>query len=185
MKTINKMSLGELAAFIQSHLKESGIDVILSGGACVTIYSQNKYRSYDLDFIERSSYNRKVIKCCLEKIGFYEENRYFVHKDTDYFIEFPTGPLSIGSEQVNELNTIQFETGKLILLSPTECIKDRLAAYYFWNDLQSLHQAVLVAKNNEINISEIERWSQKEGMESKFSKIKSQLIYEKIQKSGP
>jgi len=177
MKTIKMMSLGELAAFIQSHLKEKGIDVVLSGGACVTIYSDNKYRSYDLDFIEKSSYNRKVIKHCLEKMGFLEENRYFIHPDTDYFIEFPTGPLAIGSEQVNDLNTIQFETGKLILLSPTECVKDRLAAYYFWNDLQALDQAALVAKNNEINIFEIERWSQKEGMKSKFLKIRSRLTF--------
>ncbi len=38
-----------------------------------------------------------------------------------------------------------------------------LAAYYFWGDQQSLAQAVLVATDNRINISEIKRWSQAEG----------------------
>lgn len=36
---ISEMSLGELGAFVQSHLKEKGIDVVLSGGAAVGIYS--------------------------------------------------------------------------------------------------------------------------------------------------
>jgi len=34
----------------------------------------------------------------------------------------------------------------LCLLTPTDCVKDRLAAYFFWNDLQSLGQAVMVVK---------------------------------------
>jgi hypothetical protein len=33
MKSIKEMTQGELAAFIQSHLREKGIDVVLSGGA--------------------------------------------------------------------------------------------------------------------------------------------------------
>ena len=43
MKAIGEMSAGELAALVYSYLKEHGIEVVLSGGACVTIYSQNKY----------------------------------------------------------------------------------------------------------------------------------------------
>ena len=39
MKPISEMSVGELAAFIYSYLKEHGIEVVLSGGACVTNYS--------------------------------------------------------------------------------------------------------------------------------------------------
>jgi hypothetical protein len=32
----------------------------------------------------------------MRKIGFDEKNRYFVHKDVAWFIEFPSGPLAIG-----------------------------------------------------------------------------------------
>jgi hypothetical protein len=52
VKSVKDMSIGELAAFISSHLKRNGIDAILSGGSCVSIYSENKYVSLDLDFIE-------------------------------------------------------------------------------------------------------------------------------------
>ena len=43
---VSKMSLKELAGFVTKKLKENGIDCILVGGACVTIYSKNKYLSY-------------------------------------------------------------------------------------------------------------------------------------------
>ena len=49
-----------------------------------------------------------------------------------------------------------------MLLSPTDCVKDRLAAFYHWKDQQSLEQAVLVARTNEIDLGEVERWSRKE-----------------------
>ena len=45
------------------------------------------------------------------------------------------------------------------LLTPTDCVKDRLDAYHFWNDRQSLEQAIMVAKRNKVNFSEIEKWS--------------------------
>jgi hypothetical protein len=51
MKSIGKMTQGELGAFIQSQLREKGIEVVLSGGAAVAIYTNNKYVSKDLDLI--------------------------------------------------------------------------------------------------------------------------------------
>jgi hypothetical protein len=49
MKSIKEMTQGELAAFIQTHLREKEIDVVLSGGVTVSIYSNNRYVSWDLD----------------------------------------------------------------------------------------------------------------------------------------
>lgn len=45
------ISLKDLAGFLSEELRKKGIDVILVGGACVTIYSHNRYQSYDLDFV--------------------------------------------------------------------------------------------------------------------------------------
>ena len=177
MKPIKDMSLGELAAYVCTHLKMNGIPCVLSGGACVTIYSENQYQSYDLDFIERLYTSRKEVNAALAKLGFVEENRYFRHNDTDYFIEFPSGPLSIGSEPVKDVNELTFETGTLSLLSPTDCVKDRLAAYYHWDDLQALEQAKLVARNHKINLEEIHRWSEVENQLEKFEHIKKELEY--------
>ncbi len=69
------MSLGELAALVCSHLDSKGIPCVLSGGACVTIYTHHRYLSYDLDFIERFSTSRKELRIALDELGFYEEHR--------------------------------------------------------------------------------------------------------------
>jgi len=169
------MKIGELAAFICSFLNNHNIKCILSGGACVTIYTDNKYLSYDIDFIDNASTPRKKIKSLLAAIGFVENNRYFVHKDTKYFIEFPSGPLSVGSEPITNFNKMDFQTGSLFLLTPTDCVKDRLASYYHWDDQQALIQAVMVAQNCHINIKEVERWSKVEHQLRKFAAIKDKL----------
>ena len=136
----------------------------------------NKYQSNDLDFIDNSSTPRKIIKDFLSEIGFIEENRYFKHPNTEFFIEFPTGPLSVGSEPIQDIIELEYSTGKLLIISPTECVKDRLAAFFYWDDLQSLEQAVLVIKNNSVDFREIERWVKIEKQLSKYNVIKNKLI---------
>ena len=42
--------LKELACLIYETLKNSGINAVLVGGACISIYSHNRYQSFDLDF---------------------------------------------------------------------------------------------------------------------------------------
>jgi hypothetical protein len=172
MKSIKEMNISELAAFICSHLNSYGIRAVLSGGACVSIYTNNEYESFDLDFIENISTHKEKISEIMSKIGFVQDNRYYVNSDTKYYVEFPTGPLSIGSELVKKIEELDFPTGKLLLLSPTDCVKDRLAAYYYWDDMQSLDQAINVAKINKIEIDEILRWSQVEKQIEKFERIK-------------
>jgi hypothetical protein len=175
MKSIKKMTNAELAAFIQSHLRNKGIEVVLSGGACVSIYSNNKYVSLDLDFISTRFVKRSKIREAMREVGFSEEGRYFKHPNTKFFIEFPGGPLSVGDEPVKEVVENDLDTGTLRMISPTDCVKDRLAGYYYWDDLQCLEQAILVANSNEVNLEEVERWSKVEGKLESFSSIKKQL----------
>lgn len=169
------MSLKELAFYISDYLCKNGIEAVLTGGACVSIYSDNKYLSYDLDFIIQHFRNKVNVEKILAKIGFLEKGQSFYHKGTDYFIEFPPGPLAIGDEPIKEISELKSGVLKLKIISPTECIKDRLAAYYHWNDTQSLEQAILVARDQKINLGEIERWSKKEMMEMKFAEFENLL----------
>ena len=169
------MTTGELAAWVATHLRSRGIDVVLSGGAVVAIYSAGRYVSMDMDFIEQSLGTRKELRYALAEIGWTEQNRYFVHPDTGYFLEFPAGPLSVGDEPVATISELEFSTGLLRLLSPTDCVKDRLAAFYHWKDQQSLEQAVLVASTSEVDLGEVERWSRKEKALPKFRIFSARL----------
>jgi len=175
MMALGEMSIGEVAAHVAAHLEQNGINVVLTGGSCVTIYTANRYQSYDLDFIEEGRTGRKKIAGILAQLGFQAKDRYFTHTETPYFVEFPSGPLAIGDEPVRDIARLEFATGTLRLLSPTDCVKDRLANYYHWKDRQCLDQAIMVAMDAAVDMEEIERWSRHEGMAEVFDRIKVML----------
>ncbi len=175
MKFIKEMTNAELAAFVESHLRNKGIEVVLSGGACVSIYSSNRYVSMDIDLINTRFAKRRKIRDAMTEIDFSVEGRYFKHPETEFFIEFPGGPLSVGDEPVKEIVEYKLDTGTLRMISPTDCVKDRLAGYYYWDDLQCLEQAVLVARSTDISMEEIERWSKVEGKLEDFKSFKERI----------
>jgi hypothetical protein len=148
----------EIAAAVSEALRKHGVTAVMSGGGCVTIYSENKYQSVDLDFVD-SYRDRFVIPQALAGIGFYLENDHYKNDTTDLYLEFPPGPVMIGDEFAR--NPVEWETptGKIRMLSPTDCVKDRLLKFYEWNDAQALYQALLVVGVQQVNFREIERWS--------------------------
>jgi len=176
VKPITEMSQAELGAYVQSHLRDHGLNVVLSGGAAVSIYSSNKYVSLDLDMIRSYSASMRSIRDAMGRIGFTESgSRYFKHPDCSHYVEFPPGPLTVGGEPVKDIHEIVYSTGILKVISPTDCVKDRLAAYYHFSDRQGLAQAIMVARDNDVNLDEVKRWSKVEGMLSQFDQFISEL----------
>lgn len=175
MKQIKHMSQVELAAYIQDSLYKEGIKVVLSGGSAVSFYSSDKYVSKDLDLINTNFVRRSKIRSVMEKLSFHEQGRHFVNPETQFFVEFPDGPLSVGEEPVKEISEFELATGTLRVLSPTDCVKDRLCAFYFWNDQQGLAQAVLVTESQNVDLKEIKRWSKAEGKEQEYEVFKKKL----------
>ena len=176
-RSFKNIAIKDLALIVGHQLSKHGIYAVLTGGAVVSIYSKNIYVSYDLDFVmhdpQRSG---KAIKEAMKEIGFrLTANAYFRNPSCKYFIEFIPEPLAVGNEPVKEIKSIKSKLGELKLLSPTDCVKDRLAAYFHWNDPQSLEQALMVAKSNKVNMKEIERWAKAEGKLEKYSLFKSRL----------
>ncbi len=162
-----KIKIKELAALVCHKLNEKDIDAVLVGGACVSIYTKNKYVSYDLDFVSYATL--KDITSVLTDLGFKKESsRHFIREDCPYFIEFVAPPLSIGSERVKKEEKIKTRFGSITLLTPTDSVKDRLAAYYHWNDPQAIEQAVMIAKAQRVSLKDIKRWSVAEGHEEKY-----------------
>jgi len=173
---IKGISIQDLALLICDYLAKNSIETVLTGGACVTIYTAFEYVSFDLDFVLLSYTSRRKVKSLLERIGFRQEGRHFKHDDTPFLLEFLSPPLSIGEEPPVEIVEICKGNKVLKLISATDCVKDRLAGFYHWNDRQSLDQAILVSRSNDIDMAEVERWSIHEGMESEFNKIKRELV---------
>jgi hypothetical protein len=175
VKSIADLSVEELAGLICETLGKVGITTTLTGGACVSIWSDGKYVSRDLDFIEEGPVPRRQVKDALAKIGFTEKHRYFVHPETEFFVEFPSGPLTVGDERVHEVAIRDTVAGRLRLLSPTDCIKDRLAAFFYWNDKMAFDQALLVARSQPVDLADLRRWAKAEGEAEKLGEFENAL----------
>ena len=143
----HKTSIKDLALIVATKLDEAGVHAVLVGGAVVSIYTQNEYESGDLDFVSYSSV--KEIDRVMVALGFMKKGKSYVSDLTDLYVEFPPGPISVGDELLSEFGEIKEEGFVLRLFTPTQSIMDRLAAYYFWNDEQSLDQAIMIARPRE------------------------------------
>lgn len=159
-------------------LKLHDITCVLVGGSCVSIYTHEKYVSDDLDFI--SPYSQTAITKALEAIGFWKDGCYFIHDNSKFYVEFPSGPLSIGNriavkpEGMQKVGNIEIH-----MLSPTQSVMDRLAAWYHWQDRRSLFQAIDIVRNNKVDLKEVERWSKEEGESELYKKFMEQLAITK------
>jgi hypothetical protein len=173
MKPVAELSLEELGGLVCETLMQAGINTVLSGGSCVSIWTENEFASNDLDFISYGLYGNKQIATVLSTLGFKAMKgspRYFTHPDTDLAIEFPSGVPQVGDEPVpDERNSrLQTSTGVLKLLSPTDCIKDRLAAYHYWNDQQSFRQALAVADRQAVDWRALRNWFNTEDIADEY-----------------
>lgn len=154
----------ELWKYVATHLKKRGIDTILVGGAVVSVYSEGIYRSGDLDFVLTDMFVKKLPEV-MKEIGFVKKGgRHFVHPECKHLhVEFPSSFLEIGEDSKIKPDEIEFEGVKLKILSPTDCVKDRLASYIHFNARECLDQAVLVGKSHPIKLESVKKWCRGEG----------------------
>jgi len=165
----------ELAGIISQALTEAGITAVLSGGAAVAAYTNNRYESADIDFV--TSESSRKIEVVMDSLGFKrsEDQRSFEHTDTDYYVEFPAGPLTAGDLVITEWGKLKTKHGTVQILTPTQMIMDRLAAYFYWNDPQSLDQAIWIAEGCDVDWDELKSWAENENEPEKYSSFLTKL----------
>jgi hypothetical protein len=177
MKKYSEMTMEELAAYICDKLYETDVHVVLSGGGCVQVYTDNAYMSADIDLVDRYSEPKKI-DSVMKSLGFTQDkSKYYTHPECSFFIEFPRGPLAVGDDMVEKIAELKTSSGILRLLTPIDCIKDRLSAYFHWKDIQALEQASWVAKQqaDKIDFVELDRWAvtgANSGQDEKYSEFK-------------
>jgi hypothetical protein len=160
-------SIEEIAARVSDALTAAGITAVLSGGAAVQIYSGGLYVSRDLDFV--SSASLREIEAVVGELGFDRKaGRHFMHESCPYTLEFPPWPLAIGRKLIRDWSAHSVGSLTIQILSPTQCVMDRLAAFYHWGDRQAFDQAVIVAAAHNIDLEEVRRWSAAEGQDPRY-----------------
>lgn len=166
----------DLWKYVASHLKRKDIDTILVGGAVVSIYSDGIYKSGDLDFVKTKMF-QKGIPEAMKELGFEKRSqRYYAHPECSHlFIEFPSSFLEIGDDSNITPDEVEIEGVKIKILSPTDCVKDRLASYIHFNARECLDQAVMVADKHPVNYEKIKRWCLSENGEKELKDFLAKL----------
>ncbi len=156
----------ELWKFVAFHFAKAGIETILVGGSVVSIYSEGIYKSGDIDMVLNTYSRMNDAEEIMKSIGFQKfSTRYFKHPKCDHlFVEFLHPPVMIGDDAKNiKLEKVEVEKYSIKILSPTDCIKDRLASFIYFKSRECLDQALLVARKQKFNMKDVESWSKQEG----------------------
>jgi hypothetical protein len=167
--------LPDVVAAVARALKRAHIRAVLVGGACASLHADGTVTSYDLDFILQSSVTQPALDEAMATTGFARERDHYRHPSCPFWVEFPAGPLGIGADANIRPTPMIVRRVTVQSLSATDACRDRLAAYYDWNDVQSLATAVQIARRRRINMRMIEEWSTREGAAAQFTIFRSQL----------
>ncbi len=147
MTLTSTSTLPEVAVAVGAQLRRHGITAVLTGGACVSVYTDGSYVSKDADFVIQGRVQQAALDGVLGELGFARKGDRYVHPDVEFYLEFPPGPLAIGADLAIRPAEVSIADDVALALSPTDSCRDRLAAFYHWRDRQSLRLAIAVARH--------------------------------------
>ncbi|MCH8978373.1 MAG: hypothetical protein IH945_03915 [Armatimonadetes bacterium] len=168
-------SLRELAFIVCTALDKAGTTAVLSGGGAATIYSKEAYLSRDLDFV--LSFGGTDSSQPLTDLGFTLAGQSYFHPNTPFTLDFPPGPLAVGSDLLTEWSTLEEADMILHIIKPTDSVLDRFAAYVHWQERASLEIAarVAIAVGDELDWDRIRTWCANEDATKKINDLEQQI----------
>jgi len=176
-----KSTLADVCFAVSAALEAHGMSAILTGGSAAAVYAPQAYMSRDADFVLEGDDSLDKVAIALKPIGFLRDgkSRIFVHPTSPFTVDFPKGPLAVGGEYVHETHVIRRRGMRLRILRRTDCIRDRLAHFYFWSDYTALNAAVAVAARNthKADIDDLRAWTERESpaLLQKFAEFERRL----------
>ena len=184
MRLTGRSALAAVAASVGDALRRHGIRAVLTGGACASLYTKGTYHSVDVDFILVGPATQRALDAAMASVGFTRQGDRYVHPRARFYVEFPRGPLAIGDDY--RIDPVERRTrhGRFMALSATDSCRDRLAAFYHWNDRQSLEVAVGIALQNRVRLTAVKRWSVGEGFGTRFAEFAAELKQARSGKPG-
>lgn len=174
-------TLADVCFAVAAALNDANIHAVLTGGSAAAMYAPQAYMSDDADFVLVPDESLDAVADALRIIGFQREgrSRLFVHPNCAYTIDFPKGPLAVGGEYVTEAGVLERNERQLRILKQIDCVRDRLAHFYHWDDFTALNAAVAVAHGMDraTVLAEIQAWTVRESpnLIEKFSEFERRL----------
>lgn len=99
----------------------------------------------------------------------------YTHRLSPFSVDFPAGPLAVGDELIATWDTLREGEHLLHILSPTDCVRDRLAWFFYGRDHSALEQAVAVARQGRVDMAVIKDWAEREGQKVRLHQFLSRL----------
>lgn len=159
-------SLTDVCFEVSGALERHGILAVLTGGSAATVYAPEYYTSLDADFVLTKFSDRTELDKAMNELGYIPADSLgmYRHPQSHFTIDFPKGPLAVGGDYISESAILEKDNLRLRVLTITDCIRDRLAAFYHWNDLTALNAAVGVAKTHRVNVDfeRLKTWTERE-----------------------
>ena len=137
--------------------------------------------SHDADFILDAVDPLGEVSIALQPIGFERDgrSRIFFHRDSEFTVDFPKGPLAVAGEYIRETHTLERGGQRHRILRRIDCIRDRLSHFYFWDDYTALNAAVGLAAHeiDAIDIDTLHAWTIRESTSflEKFTEFKRRV----------
>jgi L-ascorbate metabolism protein UlaG (beta-lactamase superfamily) len=170
-----RSSLVRVALAVAATLRRHGVRAVLTGGACASVHTAGVYASKDVDLIVVGGAPLAVLDTALATLGFHRAGDRYVHPRIAFYVEFPPGPLAIGADLGITPVVLRSPAGAALALSATDSCRDRLAAFYHWNDRQSLQVALEIASRHRVHMRTIRTWSVAEGHPERFKEFVREL----------
>ena len=180
MNLSTKSSFVDVAFAVCTAIHRAGTEAVLVGGGAATFYAPRAYRTDDMDFVVPFSLSPASAQPILA-LGFEQDppgSGIYRRPDLRWSLEFPQGPLAIGSEVITDWDTHERQGEILHVIRIEDCVRDRLSAGIYWRDPNATRQAALVATGHKIDLEEIEKWCILEGGQSTFNLFKAFLANE-------
>lgn len=176
MKLTATSTLTDVAFEVCSALAERGFVAVLTGGSAATFHAPDAYVSRHLDFVLtlRGTLGEEALRA----IGYERVGNFYRHAVAPFPLDFPPGPLAVGEEVITQWATHRRGAEVLHVLKPHDSVRDRLASWLFWNDLNGLEQALAVhlAHEAEVSLDALRDWAQRANQPRQFEAYEQRFV---------
>jgi hypothetical protein len=170
-----RSTLTQVAVTVGDALRRHRIRAVLTGGACASLHSGGACHTADVDFVLLEGVTRPRLDQAMAAVGFIRAGERYLNPRLHFYVEFPRGPLAIGGDHHIRPIEHRLDVARTFALSATDACRDRLAAFYHWDDRQALAAAVAIALRNRLRAALLERWSIEEGHGERYQEFRVEV----------
>ena len=132
-----------IALLSREIVQRGGKAPIVVGGGAVEIYTQGSYTTGDIDI----KAPLEVTEAVLKEWGFIKAGRPWLNKKLDIYVDWLGSSLEEGAEAEKRVNTIRItEDLDIRVISIEDLVVDRLGAFKWWGDTDSLMWAKVLIR---------------------------------------